>query len=58
MDRAYPSYSLFDPTPGSIGTGGTGRFCAVPAHYSRPRASHDVAVPDSEGKYEMDRQPS
>ena len=54
MDCAYPDYSLFDPTLGSIRTGSTGRFCPIPAHYTRPRASHDVAVPDSEGKHEMD----
>jgi len=58
MDCAYPSYSLSDPTLGSIGTVGTGRFCAIPVHYSHPRASYDVAVPGSKGKYEMDRQPS
>ena len=58
MDRAYPSYGLSDLTLGSIGTVSTSRFCTVPAHYSRSRASHDDAVPDPEGKYEMDRQAS
>ncbi len=55
MDRTYPSYSLYGHTVGSIGTIGTRRFCPLPAYYSHPRASHDDAVPDSEGKYEVDR---
>lgn len=58
MDCTHPSYSLSDPTFGSIGTVSTSRFCPVPAYRSHPRAGHDDAVPDSEGKHEMDRQPS
>jgi len=58
VDCTYPGYSLSRPTLGSIRTVGTSRFCPIPPYYSHPRASHDDAVPDSEGKYEMDRQPS